>query len=59
LREETDPRWASHLCGDVRAYFKKGARWIAVEGDTVLDPETGSPKMLSDDELPPGFEKRS
>lgn len=58
LREETKPAWASALCTDVRSYFEQGVRWLAVEGDSVLDATTGSPKLLSDDEAPPGFEKR-
>lgn len=58
LREETNPAWASDLCADVRAYFKQGVKWLAAEGDSVLDTKTDSPTMLADDEAPPGFEKR-
>jgi hypothetical protein len=55
LREESSPAWVCHLCGDVRSYFKQASRWLAKNPDRVLDPETGSPVQLSDDELPPGF----
>ena len=58
LREETNPAWASALCVDVRAHFKQGVRWLDAEGDSVLDAKTGSPTLLSDDEAPPGFERR-
>ena len=58
LRGEANPGWAAHLCGDVRASFKQGAKWLAKHGDGVLDPATASPTRLSDDEAPPGFEKR-
>jgi hypothetical protein len=58
LRSEDDPPWNSHLCADVRAYFKQGVRWLMENGEDVIDPQTGSPTQLSDDEAPPGFEKR-
>lgn len=58
LRGEGNPPWSRHLCADVRAYLKRGLRWLARNGDAVLDPETGSPTSLSDDDLPPGFNKR-
>jgi hypothetical protein len=58
LREETNPAWASALCADVRAYFRQGVRWLDAEGDSVLDAKSGSPRLLSDDEAPPGFEPR-
>lgn len=59
LREEPNPAWRSALCADVRAYFDQGVRWLAAEGDSVLDANTNAPTQLSDDEAPPGFEKRS
>jgi hypothetical protein len=59
LREEESPSWSGHLCADVRTFFKQACCWLDHHGDGVLNPETGSPHLLSDDELPPGFEKRS
>lgn len=57
LREERSPVWANHLCADVRAVFNQASRWLAENGDALLDPSTGAPVSLSDDELPPGFGK--
>jgi hypothetical protein len=50
LRGEDALPWSAHLCADVRAYFKQAVKWLAQNGDSVLDPQTGSPAPLSDDE---------
>jgi hypothetical protein len=55
LRQEDNPAWCRHLCADVYSPFRKGLRWLKEQGDGVLDQDTGTPVMLSDDELPPGF----
>lgn len=55
LREEDAPAWASHLCPDVRSYFKQAQRWLKKGGTSLEEAKPASPVLLSDDELPPGF----
>jgi hypothetical protein len=56
-RGEQRPAWASHLCTDVRSYFKKGLRYLQKTGDSSFDPDNLSVPPLSPPQDPDAWEK--
>ncbi len=57
VRGEDAPPWAGHLCADVRSPFRSGLRFLQKTGASLYDGAEGCFKMLSDDEVPPGFQR--
>lgn len=57
IREEDNPSWASHLCTDVYGYFKQARRYLQKTKASLFDTQTGKFAALSDDELPPGYNR--